>query len=168
MIDGRAPVAQLDRAPDFESVGRRFESCRARQPSLTPGNPERELRLAGPVRRLSTVARAAKTAARRWTTERHANHALIAPVAQLDRALASGAKGRRFESCRAHQPSLTRGCAEASASAGRAIAKAVPPKRRSREGGLSRPVMLLQFPKPFPACRIAVIAIFDDVHAEPA
>ena len=24
-----APVAQLDRAPDFESVGRRFESCRA-------------------------------------------------------------------------------------------------------------------------------------------
>ena len=30
MIRGRAPVAQLDRAPDFESVGRRFESCRAR------------------------------------------------------------------------------------------------------------------------------------------
>jgi hypothetical protein len=26
----RAPVAQLDRAPDFESVGRRFKSCRAR------------------------------------------------------------------------------------------------------------------------------------------
>ena len=25
-----ASVAQLDRAPDFESVGRRFESCRAR------------------------------------------------------------------------------------------------------------------------------------------
>lgn len=25
-------------------------------------------------------------------------------VAQLDRALASGAKGLRFESCRAHQP----------------------------------------------------------------
>src|SRR5687767_3407029 len=31
MIFNRAPVAQLDRAPDFESVGRRFESCRARQ-----------------------------------------------------------------------------------------------------------------------------------------
>ncbi len=31
----RAPVAQLDRAPDFESVGRRFDSCRARQ--LAPG-----------------------------------------------------------------------------------------------------------------------------------
>src|SRR6185503_16986915 len=30
----------------------------------------------------------------------------FAPVAQLDRALASGAKGRRFESCRARQPSL--------------------------------------------------------------
>mgnify|MGYP007044820231 CR=1 FL=1 len=27
----KAPVAQLDRAPDFESVGRTFESCRARQ-----------------------------------------------------------------------------------------------------------------------------------------
>ena len=26
-----APVAQLDRVPDFESVGRRFESCRAHQ-----------------------------------------------------------------------------------------------------------------------------------------
>src|SRR6185503_12271711 len=30
MMHVRAPVAQLDRAPDFESVGRRFESCRAR------------------------------------------------------------------------------------------------------------------------------------------
>jgi hypothetical protein len=29
---------------------------------------------------------------------------LVAPVAQLDRALASGAKGRRFESCRARHP----------------------------------------------------------------
>ena len=28
-IDFSAPVAQLDRVPDFESVGRRFESCRA-------------------------------------------------------------------------------------------------------------------------------------------
>jgi hypothetical protein len=26
-----APVAQLDRVPDYESVGRRFESCRAYQ-----------------------------------------------------------------------------------------------------------------------------------------
>jgi hypothetical protein len=26
-----APVAQLDRAPGFEPVGRRFESCRARR-----------------------------------------------------------------------------------------------------------------------------------------
>ncbi|MBP1738571.1 MAG: hypothetical protein H6Q48_864 [Deltaproteobacteria bacterium] len=26
-----APVAQMDRAPGFEPVGRRFESCRARQ-----------------------------------------------------------------------------------------------------------------------------------------
>ncbi len=28
---------------------------------------------------------------------------LYAPVAQLDRALACGAKGRRFESCRVYQ-----------------------------------------------------------------
>ena len=33
----RAPVAQLDRAPDFESVGRRFESCRARHPPVAGG-----------------------------------------------------------------------------------------------------------------------------------
>jgi hypothetical protein len=30
-----------------------------------------------------------------------------APVAQLDRALASEAKGRRFDSCQAHQPNRT-------------------------------------------------------------
>ncbi len=30
-----APVAQLDRAPDFESVGRRFESCRAYHPMVS-------------------------------------------------------------------------------------------------------------------------------------
>ncbi len=29
-----APVAQMDRAPDFESVGRRFESCRAYQKNI--------------------------------------------------------------------------------------------------------------------------------------
>ncbi len=27
-----APVAQMDRVPDYESVGRGFESLRARQP----------------------------------------------------------------------------------------------------------------------------------------
>jgi hypothetical protein len=34
VIDNRpvAPVAQLDRASDFESAGRRFEPCRARHP----------------------------------------------------------------------------------------------------------------------------------------
>ena len=35
--NGSAPVAQLDRAPDFESVGRRFDSCRARH--LVKGLP---------------------------------------------------------------------------------------------------------------------------------
>ena len=29
-LSGRAPVAQLDRAPDYESGGQRFESFRAR------------------------------------------------------------------------------------------------------------------------------------------
>ena len=28
---GQAPVAQLDRVPDFESVGCRFKSCRGRR-----------------------------------------------------------------------------------------------------------------------------------------
>ena len=28
----RAPIAQLDRVTDYESVGRRFESCWAHQP----------------------------------------------------------------------------------------------------------------------------------------
>ena len=46
MMHGRAPVAQLDRAPDFESVGRRFESCRARQPSLADVTLARRLRFA--------------------------------------------------------------------------------------------------------------------------
>ena len=32
---GRAPVAQLDRAPDYESGGRTFESFRARHFSLS-------------------------------------------------------------------------------------------------------------------------------------
>ena len=31
ILPAPAPVAQLDRAPDFESVGRGFESLRARQ-----------------------------------------------------------------------------------------------------------------------------------------
>ena len=35
-----APVAQLDRAPGFESVGRGFESLRARQLDLTVGEHE--------------------------------------------------------------------------------------------------------------------------------
>ena len=34
----RAPVAQLDRVADFESVGRRFESYRARQIQLVDRN----------------------------------------------------------------------------------------------------------------------------------
>jgi hypothetical protein len=38
MLGVRAPVAQLDRAPDFESVGRRFESCRARQHARRVGH----------------------------------------------------------------------------------------------------------------------------------
>jgi hypothetical protein len=72
----RAPVAQLDRAPGFEPVGRGFKSLRAHQVCSA-----RHLRR---------------------SRSEHPN----APVAQLDRALASGAKGRRFESCRARQTSF--------------------------------------------------------------
>ena len=58
----------------------------------------------------------------------------IAPVAQLDRALASGAKGRRFESCRARfPPSLARDHMRAMAR-WRVSACASPELRRS-EGG---------------------------------
>ena len=72
-----APVAQLDRAPDFESVGRRFESCRARQLASLACSPGR-------------ARSKGKVEGQRY-----------APVAQLDRASASGAEGHRFESCRA-------------------------------------------------------------------
>lgn len=34
-----APVAQLDRASDYESEGRRFDSCRAHFPSTQDGHP---------------------------------------------------------------------------------------------------------------------------------
>ena len=62
----RAPVAQLDRAPDFESVGRRFESCRARHPPggrVRPGRaqarraalaPRERARVLGTARHLRT------------------------------------------------------------------------------------------------------------------
>src|SRR4051794_8497941 len=45
-----APLAQLDRASGYEPGGRKFESCRARQPSLTVCQRKRELRLAGHLR----------------------------------------------------------------------------------------------------------------------
>src|ERR1700734_2245999 len=48
----KAPVAQLDRAPDYESGGQEFESLRARHPtyqidfaSLFPGRPEQNREL---------------------------------------------------------------------------------------------------------------------------
>lgn len=36
MTFSSAPVAQMDRAPVYETVGRRFESCRARHHRLLP------------------------------------------------------------------------------------------------------------------------------------
>ena len=71
-----APVAQMDRAPGFEPVGRGFKSLRARQRGQH--SPPPGIRLASGS----------------W---------IQAPVAQLDRASASGAEGHRFESCRARQ-----------------------------------------------------------------
>ena len=66
----RAPVAQLDRAPGFEPVGRGFKSLRARQSSH---------RSPPPIRRPVCEA---------WG---------YAPVAQLDRASASGADPAKSE-----------------------------------------------------------------------
>jgi hypothetical protein len=125
-----APVAQLDRAPGFEPVGRGFKSLRARHSFIVRSPREidcvfldrlqdqqgrtRHESLTPVARRASynerlfyfddsaqsTVNRSwVTTAMRRFATVRQTGH--CAPVAQLDRALASGAKGRRFESCRA-------------------------------------------------------------------
>ena len=109
----RAPVAQLDRAPDFESVGRRFESCRARhsaRPLRAHGRGARSWRAheRGPCPELVEGPGAPAVAAVRVDLSPPAAMARLssvddAPVAQLDRASASGAEGHRFESCRAHQ-----------------------------------------------------------------
>ena len=48
---GRAPVAQLDRAPDYESGGQRFESFRARHLSI------RENKYLGLFRRIGRAER---------------------------------------------------------------------------------------------------------------
>ena len=53
MMIASAPVAQLDRAPDFESVGRRFESCRARH-------------LRSPASRPATVGKRLERAEAHW------------------------------------------------------------------------------------------------------
>ena len=45
--DNEAPVAQLDRVADFESVGRRFESYRARHILLQKNDRFRALSSAG-------------------------------------------------------------------------------------------------------------------------
>ena len=84
-----APVAQLDRAPGFEPVGRGFKSLRARQFLVDSRD------LSSAVDRQSTGW---FTASQSWRTP------TCAPVAQLDRASASGAEGRRFDSCRARHP----------------------------------------------------------------
>jgi hypothetical protein len=62
IMRNRAPVAQLDRAPDFESVGRRFESCRARHLAVRDGRSRRSPDLAR--RRQGVVATSASPAGR--------------------------------------------------------------------------------------------------------
>ena len=127
-----APVAQLDRAPGFEPVGRGFKSLRARQDRrrLRDGETSNfELRTSNGGgrlrRRRSFYCSEARTQTVRILSSKFAvrssefgfaeatqsrRRAAFAPVAQLDRALASGAKGRRFESCRArYPPSLREG-----------------------------------------------------------
>ena len=97
MMHVRAPVAQLDRAPDFESVGRRFESCRARQPVIKSQNPKPKTQ--SPTGGDMTFGLGFGI----WGLGFGVWDFPNAPVAQLDRASASGAEGHRFESCRARQ-----------------------------------------------------------------
>ena len=69
MLGVRAPVAQLDRAPDFESVGRRFESCRARQRASRAGCARQASgapRRAQARREWARVLRSAARALARW------------------------------------------------------------------------------------------------------
>src|SRR5262245_21710720 len=108
-MHARAPVAQLDRAPDFESVGRRFESCRARfrNPNTKFPTPTST----GAVHSLGIGI---------WDFP-------YAPLAQLDRASASGAEGHRFESCRARHSLRDRLAAAAFSQAAPRVA------RRERE-----------------------------------
>ena len=85
----RAPVAQWIRVAGFEPVGRKFESCRVYQ-------------LCAPVAQLGSLQRKnTRNALSRDILCEGCEH--CAPVAQLDRALVSGTKGRAFESRRVYQ-----------------------------------------------------------------
>ncbi len=112
--------SSMDRATDFGSVGWRFESSRARSVLGVTATELAEIRCQMPPLRpfgASTASRKATRDSGRWgkkltfglRTDARSGMLFVtkpcAPVAQLDRALASGAKGQAFESPRAYQPS---------------------------------------------------------------
>jgi hypothetical protein len=102
VVHAAAPVAQMDRAAGFEPVGRGFDSLRAHQSPRQLSNNKTGRRH---TRRHRAHLRDEIEGLRiRPSTSDliHYGFYTRAPVAQLDRALASEAKGRWFESCRAH------------------------------------------------------------------
>ena len=97
----RAPVAQLDRASDYGSEGWEFESLRARHDACRLDDAG----VGGAWR--SPVSAPGSGPGGRWFKSTRPDHhqeeprapfVLFARVAQLDRASASGAEGRGFES----------------------------------------------------------------------
>ena len=97
----RAPVAQLDRASDYGSEGWEFESLRARHDA----SASVDVGVGGAWR--SPVSAPGSGPGGRWFKSTRPDHpreepraplVLFARVAQLDRASASGAEGRGFES----------------------------------------------------------------------
>ena len=82
------PVAQLDRALDSDTAGRRREI---------------DNKILVPVAQLDRVSDSDSVGCRR-----EIDNYILVPVAQLDRALDSDSKGQRFESSRARQNPLIR------------------------------------------------------------
>ena len=80
---------------NFESAVRRFDSCRAHQNAAKEQTRDERRGMRDAMR----VHRPSEQSERSSVDQR----VFIAPVAQLDRALASEAKGRVFDSRRAHQ-----------------------------------------------------------------
>src|SRR5690606_185385 len=103
---GKAPRSTPRSVPDrAEAAANPGSTARVLAPDTSRGRGPRPRAAAGPgaARAVATTRHPPAILA---GASRHAAPAR-APVAQSDRAFASGAKGRRFESCRAHHPPST-------------------------------------------------------------